>query len=410
MLLKLKKFVFLPLLFPAFLLTSCMPDSSGRSPADSSSSSNSPSPTLTSKSRGVRLDPSYFYSSHPGQSVTQIATDVVTTLKNAKANTVYLYAYNSISGAFYPTTYSLTSVEPGLGTQNIFGAVAKEAHAQGLRVVAVVPLNNFQTVWQANSSWRVKQAGGADYLPMANTYLLSASVPAYKTWLTGFLNDLISRNPNIDVVEAVEPTLDFSWNGVVDQNPSAISAFNSQYPGSAVGSQNWLNFRSKEFINLVALFNETVHANNKDSGLVQTWSVNSDGTLKDNTAIKNATGFDFVAVATLSGTHKTDHLVSEFIWQQWFAEYGTSVFNPDWIINIGNSYINTLRHAGSTSDLIVHAEISNFSGSYTSLRPTNAEFGRAMTATKTLTAGVSVYDYNQIRTLGAFSQLSEWAD
>ena len=340
----------------------------------------------------------------------QIASDVVTTLKNAKVNTIYLYAYNSIHGAFYPTTYSMTTVESGLGSQNIFGAVTNEAHAQGLRVVAVVPLNNFQTVWQANSSWRVKQAGGVDYLPLAETYLLSASVAAYKTWYAGFINDLITRNPTVDVVEAVEPTLDYSWNGIVDQNPSAIAVFNSQYPGSAVGSQNWLNFRSKEFINLVALFNQSVHAKNKESALVHTWTVNSNGTLMDNTTIKNSTAFDFIAVGTLSDTQKTDYFVSEFIWQQWFSEYGTSVFNPEWIATIGNSFINILRNAGSTSKLIVHAEISNFSGSYTSRSPTKAEFGRTMVATKSLSAGVSVYDYNQIRTQGAFAELSLWAD
>lgn len=374
----------------------------------------SPTPTPTpvpapiAKSRGIRLDPSYFYSLHAGQLATQIAKDVVTTLKNAQVNTIYLYAYNSVSGAFYPTTYAQTTVEAGYGVQNIFGAVTVEAKAQGLKVVAVMPLTNFKSVWTNNPSWRVKQAGNADYMPMSDTYLLSASVLEYRNWYVGLINDLIARNPNIDQVEAVEPTLDYFWSGVPDQNPAALTLFNAQYAGAAVGTASWLNFRAQEFLNLIKLFNQTVHAKAKESALVQTWTVKSDGTLLDVKSIKDSTGFDFIGVSTLSGTQKTDHLITEFIWQQWMAEYGTSVFSPDWISSIGASYNNTIKAAGGTSDLIVHVEISTFSGTVKTVVPTKDEFGRTMAATKNLVNGVSVYDYNQIRTQGAFTELSRW--
>lgn len=367
-----------------------------------------PTPSPSEKSRGIRLDPAYFYASHPGQSPTQIALDVITTLKNARVNTVYLYAYNSIYGAYYPTTYSQTTIEPGLGTQNIFAAILNQAHLQGLKVVAVVPLNNFKLVWQNNSAWRVKQGGQADYLPMANTYLLSASVTEYKNWYTGFINDLLTRNPGIDQVEAVEPTLDYFWTGIPDQNPAAVNAFNLQYSGAVIGSQSWRNFRAQEFLKLIALFNQTVHAKGKETALVQTWTINSNGTLMGNNIIKDNTAFDFIGVSTLSGTQRTDHLISEFIWQQWFSEYATAVFTPEWISAIGTSYVNTLRAAGSTSDLIVHVEISSFTGALNTTAPTKSEFGRTMAATKTLTSGVSVYDYNQIRTQSAFTELSQW--
>jgi hypothetical protein len=371
-------------------------------------SSSGSSTVSTGKSRGLRLDPSYFYSSNPGQSVTQIATDVITNIKNARGNTVYLYAYNSVHGAFYPTSYSQTTVESGLGSANIFGAVAAEAKKQGLKVVAVVPLNNFNTVWNNNPGWRVKQAGGADYVPLAETYLLSASSAEYRAWYAGFLKDLISHNPNIDQVEAVEPTLDYSWNGVPDQNPSALSNFSAQYPGAAVGSQSWLDFRAKEFLSLVALFNQTVHGAGKLTGLVQTWTVNSSGKLLDATTIKNATGFDWVAIASQSGSSKTDFLVSEFIWQQWFAEYGTSSFNPTWIITAANDYNSVLKGAGATSDLVIHVEISTFAGSYNTTSPTKDQFAQTMANTAKVSNSVSVYDYNQIRTYSAFTELSNW--
>ncbi len=371
--------------------------------------SPTPSPVpVSGKSRGIRLDPSYFYNSHSGQTPTQIATDVITTLKNARVSTIYLYAYNAVHGAYYPTTYTNTSVEAGYGVQNIFGVVSAEARRQNLKVVAVVPLNNFKLAWQNNSAWRVKQAGGVDYLPLADTYLLSASSSAYKNWYVGFINDLITRNPNIDQVEAVEPTLDYFWSGIPDQNPDAVAAFNLQYPTAAIGSASWLNFRAQEFLNLVAIFNQTVHARNIETCLVHTWTVKADGTLMDNKTIKDNTGFDFIGVATLSGASKTDNLVSEFIWQQWFSEYATSVFNPEWISTIAASYTNTLRNAGSTSNLIIHVEISTFSGSRNTTVPTKAEFGRTMAATAALENSVSVYDYNQIRTQSAFAELSQW--
>ena len=358
------------------------------------STSSCPAPGTTApttKSRGIRLDPAYFYASHPGQSAGQIAQNVVTTLKNAKVNTIYLYGYSSVYGAYYPTTYPHTAVEPGYGAQNIFGAILSQAHLQGLKVVAVMPLNNLKQAWQNNPTWRVKQAGQADYIPASDTYLLSASVIAYKNWYTGFIQDFLQRNPSIDQVEAVEPTLDYFWTGIPDQNADALAAFNLKYSGAAVGSQSWRTFRAQEFLNLIALFNQTVHASNKQTALVQTWTINSSGTLFDSDVIKNNSGFDFIGVATLAGTKKTDHLITELIWQQWFS-------------TIGKIYDNTLRAAGSTSNLIVHVEISTFGN----ISPTKAEFARTMAATRLLPNGVSVYDYNQIRTQGAFAELSQW--
>jgi hypothetical protein len=209
-------------------------------------------------------------------------------------------------------------------------------------------------------------------------------------------------------VEAVEPTLDYSWNGVPDQNPSALSNFSAQFPGAAVGSQSWLDFRAKEFLSLVALFNQTVHGAGKLTGLVQTWTVNSSGKLLDATTIKNATGFDWVAIASQSGSSKTDFLVSEFIWQQWFAEYGTSSFNPTWIITAANDYNSVLKGAGATSDLVIHVEISTFAGSYNTTSPTKDQFAQTMANTAKVSNSVSVYDYNQIRTYSAFTELSNW--
>lgn len=367
-----------------------------------------PSQNPSVRSKGIRLDPSYFYSSHGGQSPSAIATDVIGTLKAAGVNTVYLYAYNSVYGAYYPTSYAHTAVENGYGVQDIFGTLTSEAKQQGLQVVAVVPLNNFKKVWQANPTWRVKQAGGADYLPVSNTYLLSASVSDYKTWYMGFIDDLISHNPDIDGVEAVEPTLDYSWSGVPDQNPAALSLFSAHYPSSTVGSADWRNFRAQEFLNLIALFNQRVHLDGKETYLVQTLTAEANGNLMDSATYKNSTGFDYDGLAVLAGSSKTDHLITELIWQQWYSEYGAASFNPEWVSQAGAQLMTRLRGLGCTSDLIMHVEISNFSGASNSTTPSDSEFLRTINAVKSLNTGVSVYDYNQIRTRQAFDELSQW--
>lgn len=367
-----------------------------------------PSSPVVKKSRGLRIDPAYFYVSHSGQSVSQIADRVVATLKRSGVDTIYLYAYSSVYGAFYPTNYDFTSVEPGYGALNIFAAITAEAHAQGLKVVAVIPLNNFKLVWENNSSWRVKDTGQVDYKPHPDIYPLSPSVNDYKNWYEGFVNDLVTRNPLIDGLEAVEPTLDFFWTGGPDQNSAALKKFNSQFPGSHIGSQNWLNFRSSEFINFIAFFNQTAHSLHKESYLVHTWTAASDGSLMNNTLIKNNTGFDFIAVATLSGKSHTDHLICELIWQQWFSEYGSSIFNSEWIKKSGTEFINILKNVGSTSDLILHVEISTFSGSSNTTIPTKSEFAQTMLAAKSLNTGLSVYDYNQIHSRDAFAELALW--
>ena len=85
-----------------------------------------------------------------------------------------------------------------------------------------------------------------------------------------------------------------------DQIAEALAAFNLKYPGAAVGSPSWLTFRAQEFLNLIALFNQTVHASNKQIALVQTWTVDSNGNFFNSSVIRDSSGFDFIGVATLT--------------------------------------------------------------------------------------------------------------
>lgn len=388
-------------------MTSCK----GRQFSQISSSSDKTIPSVTSPAllnRGLRVDPSFFYTSHNGQSAHTIANNVITTIKAAHVNLIYIYAYTSTYGAFYPTTYPQTQVEGGYGIQNIVGELTTAAKSNGIKVILIVPLNNFQTVWNNNPTWRVKGNGGADYLPIANTFLLSASSSAFRNWYAGFIDDVVINNPNIDGLELAEPVLDYTWSGVPDQNVSALTAFAAQYPGAIVGSASWTDFRAQELLRLIALFNQKVHQNNKEAHLVHTWTVNSSGHLLDSLVLKSNVGFDFFSVAQLTGTSKTDFLVSEFIWQQGKSEYGTAIFTPEWITIIGSEFVNAINTVGYTGALGVHVEITPFSGAFNITTPTKSEFGRSLSAAKSLNLGISVYDFNQILTQSAFSELGFW--
>ncbi len=151
-----------------------------------------PAQTATPVIKGLRVDPSYFYGSHPGQTVTSVANDIVSKAKSTGTNTLFLYAYNSVYGAWYPTTYAQSAVEGGYGKANIFKEITTVAKNNGIKVVAVVPVNNFRTVWTNNPAWRVRTKAGADYKPFADVYLLSAHNQDYKNWLKGLYQDLLA--------------------------------------------------------------------------------------------------------------------------------------------------------------------------------------------------------------------------
>ena len=118
--------------------------------------------TPISQLRGLRIDPSYFAIQYPNLSIDQIAKKVIDSAIVAGTNTIFLYAYSPLNGAFYPTDYPQTEIEPLMGSVNAFGIIAKYAKSKGLRVFAVLPLNDFHQVWQENPAWRSKIRTGGD--------------------------------------------------------------------------------------------------------------------------------------------------------------------------------------------------------------------------------------------------------
>ncbi len=355
--------------------------------------------------RGLRVDTSYFYTMYPALTQTQIANKVVSDAKAAGVNTLFLYAYNSVYGALYPTTYAQTIVESGYGRQNIFKEITTVAKTNGLKVVAVVPVNNFKTVWDANPAWRAKNKAGNDYIPFAGSYMLSAWHPDFRIWLKGFYENLLSLNPDIDGLEAVEPTIDFNWAKDADYNAVANQKFQSLYPAGILGDQSWLNFRAKGMTDLISILNNAASLYSKNSYLVQTWPAKPDGSLFSSAVIKDNIGLDFDGILSLTGTSKLKFLMAELMWQQWAAEYGPAQFPVSWTTQAAKTFIS---YVNGRSVALIHIEISPFTGAYGSITPTTAEFANTLLAIKDLNTGIDVYDYNQIATRNAWAQLTSW--
>src|SRR4051812_42639005 len=88
--------------------------------------------TLPQKIKGMRVNPSYLYrlvkTKNKKHLAKASAQKVVQDAKLAGVNTLFIQAYNPTFGAFYPTTYAHTEVEPGLGNQDFMGELLQTAH------------------------------------------------------------------------------------------------------------------------------------------------------------------------------------------------------------------------------------------------------------------------------------------
>lgn len=355
--------------------------------------------------RGLRVDPSYFYNIYPGLSVTDVSNRVVSNAKLSGVNTLYIYAYNTVYGAYYQTSYNSTVVENGYGRLNILKELTATAKKNNMKVVAVVPVNNFKHLWSNNPGWRAKLKSGSDYIPAADMYLLSAWHPNFRSWLSGFYSDLISNNPDIDGIEAVEPFVDYRWAKESDYNSVSNTKFKNLYPKARLGDATWLKFRAQGLTDLIAILNSVAHSFNKSSFLVQTWTARSDGTLFSSDIMRDNIGLDINGILNLTDVKKLNFIMAELIWQQWAAEYGTLNFNPEWTRKASVEFINIVN---ARSTPLIHVEITPFMGSTGYTAPSLEEFSTTLKSIRDLNTGIDVYDYNQINNLNGWNALLNW--
>lgn len=359
----------------------------------------------TASLRGLRVDPAYFGTLYPGVDIQQIAQKVVNEAAAVGTTTLFLYAYSPLHGSFYQTSYPLTEIEDDMGREDAFSHVYTAARAKGLKVIAVIPVNDFKLVWEEHPTWRSKLANGDDYKPFARTHHLSAWHPEFRNWFQGFVNDLLGKFPDLYALEAVEPTVDCFWTGASDYNPTATAAYKRRFPNGTLGDANWKKVRALGITELIGTMSRAAHAHGIFSAVVQTWPAGYSGALLSPALIRDQVGFDFDGVLNLKGAEKVDIIIGEFLWQQWAAEYGGSVFNPAWTKKVSRDFFAFVKNR---SWPILHVEISPWHGQKNSVTPSLEEFKETLRSIAGLGLGIDVYDYSQIENRQAWSVLSEW--
>jgi hypothetical protein len=234
---------------------------------------------------------------------------------------------------------------------------------------------------------------------------MSAWHPNFRTWLAGFYTDLLSNNPEIDGLEAVEPFVDYHWAKQSDYNSVSNNKFKNLYPKARLGDSTWLKFRAQGLTDLIDLMNTTAHSYNKQSYLVQTWTARSDGSLFSSDVLRDNIGLDINGILNLTNSNKLDFFMAELMWQQWAAEYGGTVFNPNWTKKASLDFINSVNNRSTP---LIHVEITPFLGTMGYVAPTLTEFSTTLQSIRDLNLGIDVYDYNQLINLNAWDSLLSW--
>jgi hypothetical protein len=355
--------------------------------------------------RGLRVDPSYFYGLYEGQNEDYIADQVITKAVAANVNTLFLYAYNPSNGAFYQTDYPMTEVEIGYGRTQVFQKIYQLALQHQMKVIAVFPITDFNSVWEQKPEWRSKLRDGSDYRPFPHSYYLSAWHPEYRKWIRGFVRDMLTRFPDLYAIEAVEPTVDCFWMMESDYNPHSNQEFFKRHPDGTLGDGNWKKFRAQGITDLLAIMSEEAHAKGVLSGVVQTWPANADGTLFSKDLVRDEIGFDIEGILGLQGNQKMDLIIGELMWQQWKAEHGTAVFVPEWTLRASQDFI---RLVAGRSFPILHIEISGWIGQNSTVYPTIDEFHRSLQIIRDIAPGIDIYDHSQIENQNAWQALTGW--
>ncbi|MCC2678339.1 MAG: hypothetical protein K0R29_915 [Pseudobdellovibrio sp.] len=362
-----------------------------------------PLPAPEFKVNGMRIDISYMYKLYPKKKVGEVVSEIIENSKKGSINTLFIYAFSSVYGAYYMTDYKFASVEKGFGIHNILKELTTAAKSNGIRVVAVVPINSFKEAWEKNPEWRVKDKKGRDYRPGKDIYPVSLWHPEFRKWVQGLYEDLLYRHPDLDGLEALEPSVDFNWNKQTDYNPVATATFKSFYPDSPLGGDDWLFFRARGMTEVIAIMNASARNAGKKSYVVHTWPAKSNGKLYTGSEIKEMTGLDIHGLLKLEGPSKLDYLVTELIWQQWAAEYGKKKFTAQWPKEAAKEVIKFVNHR---SGVMIHVEPTPFKGKKGQVVPSLKEFSETLTSLRDLNVGVGVYDYNQIVKLNAWSVLA----
>ncbi len=363
------------------------------------------------KLKGLRVDPGYMTLTVPDPLVA--AKAVIHDCLNYGVNTIFVFAFSPVYGAYYFTNYLGSWPHPKYGanaSNNFLGQLIPLAHQNGLKVVASFLMNQYQNIAQAHPAWRMLRGNGQPYqVAIGNDIVtpLCAWHPDYRTWFQGLITDVTTRFPQLDGIEACEGNVAQGFEQdqtAPDYNPVAIQNFLTNHPGARIGDKTWKQHRADGMSGLHQLLLTAVRRLPNALAYVINGTVTSPFNTTNLMSFDDyatGCGFDWRAVRTQG----FDVVIQEAIWQQleWNAELlGTpaGTFTPTWTSSAVGQFATMMP--GPKPVKMAHVEVTPFSiGSRIVITPTPAQFKIALAAALNGSQGATVYSYSQLKTNGA---------
>lgn len=351
-------------------------------------------PASPRKPRSMRVDFGLYYPTESYGGSTEGVVNLI--LSNAVAwgvDTVYAKALSSEYGTYWkdPTNTHLFH-EGGHGANDIFRTFIRQAHSNGIQVVAwIQPAIAFVGAWQANPDWRMKASDGSDFAP--GQRWLSPFNTNVVRWVGNTVNEILDLGVDgLDVAETDYGT----WGTNATYDAAANAAYFQRFPAGVLGDAAWRQLRSDTLTtNIYGTIGGWAQAKGKSFHVTYTWTAASNGALFADADIAGNTGFSFEDVMNLAASCRPQVLQAELIWQQWADTYGApATFTPAWTYAAATDFVARVDRRALP---VVHVEVTPFG----SVTPTALQFEQSLRgALSNIWCGADFYDHWQVWTNG----------
>jgi uncharacterized protein YdaL len=371
--------------------------SRGESASAPGVAARSPLEPTIARRMAVRFDPSYYYR---GERPSEIAAELAETWRRSGLNTVFFRAYDPRHGAFYQTSYDGHPAGE-FGRFDLLKHVLDQCHEREIEVFAWMPVLNVGRAWEENPAWRAKNAEGLDHSETGLEFPLCARNPEVRQWWSGLVRDFLERYPRIDGVDFGEPVVSWRENAAC-WCPLCRAAIAQSGPDSR-GPR-----RAQPLSELLRESISLVHQAGKLASVTSVQTAGPTGALWPADRMRDATGFDLMALLNAPGDEAPDIVCPEFIWQEMHSRYSARspaggapefVFTPEWTESAVREFIGRLD---VPVEIIAHVEITDFPDALVGGSELRASIRAALRGGA---AGIDVYSSSQLDGKSAWSAL-----
>jgi hypothetical protein len=344
----------------------------------------------------IRFDPSFHYGA--GQRPENLARSLAEQWHRSSVGIVFYRAYDPKHGSFYRTEYLYTSTDD-YGKYDLLKHVIKECHDRNIQVFAWLPVLDNATAWEQNPRWRTLRPSGEPYRAQGLYFPLCARQKEVRSWWAGFLEDLITRYPELDGIDFGEPVVSWSEGDACDCHFCRLALKGAESPAERA------EIRARALTTLLGDSIELVHRFKKTVSVTAVQSAERSGRLITADALKKITGFDRDAVLNARDARRPDIFCTELIWQEMKSRFpasdGDSVFSPDWT---KGALEELMAGINSPVKIFAHVEMTDFPGIDVSVEMLRDSIRAAIDGGA---AGIDIYSSNEIEKKSAWHAVGE---